>query len=134
MEELNETLIFYFMHFTKKVTFGHFTASRVLISVLGHLPPEKLSLKAKKAVSENEKGEEKTGKEKKKAKYAGGLGVFSKIFVFGLHSRVYTFYGGKSMNLFALLDACQNSDNAFFEVKTAFSVRHFVRNRFFEKP
>ena len=70
------------MHFTKKVTFGHFTASRVLISVLGHLPPEKLSLKAKKAVSENEKGEEKTGKEKKKAKYAGGLGVFSKIFVF----------------------------------------------------
>ena len=47
--------------------------------ILGHLPPEKLSLKAKKAVSENEKGEEKTGKEKKKAKYAGGLGVFSKI-------------------------------------------------------
>ena len=70
------------MHFTKKVTFGHFTASRVLISVLGHLPPEKLSLKAKKAVSENEKGEEKTGKEKKKAKYAGGLGVFSKKICF----------------------------------------------------
>ena len=86
MEELNETLIFYFMHFTKKVILiprkRHFTASRVLISVLGHLPPEKLSLKAKKAVSENEKGEEKTGKEKKKAKYAGGLGVFSKILVF----------------------------------------------------
>ena len=83
------------MHFTKKVTFGHFTASRILISVLGHLPPEKLSLKAKKAVSENEKGEEKTGKEKKKAKYAGGLGVFSKIFVFGPHSRVHTFFEGK---------------------------------------
>ena len=138
MEELNETLIFYFMHFTKKVTFGHFTASRVLISVLGHLPPEKLSLKAKKAVSENEKGEEKTGKEKKKAKYAGGLGVFSKnfdfFFVFGPHSRVHTFFEGKSMNLFVLLDACQNSVYAFFEVKTAISVRHFVRNRFFEKP
>ena len=120
MEELNETLIFYFMHFTKKVTFGHFTASRVLISVLGHLPPEKLSLKAKKAVSENEKGEEKTGKEKKKAKYAGGLGVFSNFFVFGPHSRVHTFFGVEGMNLFVLLDACQNSDNAFFEVKPAF--------------
>ena len=125
------------MHFTKKVTFGHFSASRILISVLGHLPPEKLSLKAKKAVSENEKGEEKTGKEKKKAKYAGGLGVFSKILVFFLFLDLIQEFipsSRESMNLFVLLDACQNSVYAFFEVKTASSVRHFVRNRFFDKP
>lgn len=86
-----------------------------------------MSLKAKKAVSENEKGEEKTGKEKKKAKYAGGLGVFSKKVVFGPHSRVHTFFEGEGMTSFVLLDTCQNSDNAFFEVKPGFSVRHFVR-------
>ena len=69
------------MHFTKKVGSFSFT---IIKCVLGHLPPEKLSLKAKKAVSENEKGEEKTGKEKKKAKYAGGLGLFSKILFLDL--------------------------------------------------
>ena len=116
--ERNSYLLLHAFH--EEGYFYYFTKFIVITAVLGHLPPEKLSLKAKKAVSENEKGEEKTGKEKKKAKYAGGLGVFSNFFVFGPHSRVHTFSGVEGMNLFVLLDACQNSDNAFFEVKPAF--------------
>ena len=123
--ERNSYLLLHAFH--EEGYFNYFTTFIVITAILGHLPPEKLSLKAKKAVSENEKGEEKTGKEKKKAKYAGGLGVFSKIFVFGPHSRGHTFFWGESMNSVVLLDACQNSDNAFFEVKPGFSVRHFVR-------
>ena len=93
MVELNEIPIYYFMLSTKKVNFRCYSTETELKSVLGHLPPEKLSLKAKKAVTENEKGEEKTGKEKKKAKYAGGLGLFSKILFLDLFQEFIYFSG-----------------------------------------
>ena len=81
--ERNSYLLLHAFHEEGKFSV-FFSTETALESVLGHLPPEKLSLKAKKAVTENEKGEEKTGKEKKKAKYAGGLGLFSKILFLDL--------------------------------------------------
>ena len=127
--ERNSYLLLHAFHEEGKFSVIYPTAT-TLKSGLGHLPPEKLSLKAKKAVTENEKGEEKTGKEKKKAKYAGGLGLFSKFLFLDLFQEFIHSPGKKyelvRTSLTFWIDA-KTQIFCIFRKNNGYSVRHLFR-------